>query len=175
MPPRCVTVLRHPAAVVDSKQRSYGGWQSEVSRTAGWLNQSLFTERATRESPRTFVRYDDLLDDWTRSVASVGEALDLAVIRDAPAASIVKVHDFVDRNLRRSRATWDDFDIPDALREQIEEVWTLLSELADLEGAPPEPVIERLEAARAAYISLYGDAEAIAQSSIAAATRRGGR
>src|SRR5829696_9834295 len=27
--PRCATVLRHPAAVVDSKQRFYGDWQSD--------------------------------------------------------------------------------------------------------------------------------------------------
>src|SRR5687767_3349918 len=40
--PRFVTMLRHPAAVLDSKQRWYGGWQSEVSRAAGWLNQTLF-------------------------------------------------------------------------------------------------------------------------------------
>ena len=47
--PCFATVLRHPAAVVESKQRSYGGWQGDVNRTAGWLNLTLFTERATRE------------------------------------------------------------------------------------------------------------------------------
>ena len=50
--PRFVTMLRHPAAVVDSKQRSYGAWQGDVSRTAGWVNLTLFTERATRDAPR---------------------------------------------------------------------------------------------------------------------------
>ena len=44
-----VTVMRHPAAVIESKQRSYGNWQGDVERTAGWINQVLFTERATRE------------------------------------------------------------------------------------------------------------------------------
>ena len=38
---------------------------------ASWLNMLLHTERATRESVadggRVFVRYGDLLDDWTRS------------------------------------------------------------------------------------------------------------
>jgi hypothetical protein len=76
--PRFATVLRHPAAVIESKQRSYGGWQSDVNRTAGWLNLTLFTERATREGPRAFVRYEDLLDDWTRILGQVGEMLDLA-------------------------------------------------------------------------------------------------
>jgi len=168
--PRFATVLRHPAAVVDSKQRSYGSWQSDVSRTAAWLNQTLFTERATRQGPRVFVRYEDLLDDWTRTLGRVGEALDLSVVRDAPAASIVSIHEFVDRGLSRSRAVWEDFAIPTALREQVDVVWDLISQLAG-EEPDPESVIEELEAARAAYVSLYEDSEAIAQSSIVAGPR----
>jgi len=173
MTPRLATMLRHPAAVVDSKQRSYGGWQGEVSRTAGWLNQSLFTERATREAPRVFVRYEDLLDDWTTAVARVGDELVLKVVQDAPAASIVRVHDFVDRNLSRSRATWDGLDIPAGLREQVDNAWELLMELADQPDSPE--LSDRLDAARAAYIELYEDAEAIVQSSIVASPTASGR
>ncbi|HEY7004384.1 MAG TPA: sulfotransferase [Gaiellaceae bacterium] len=169
--PRFATVLRHPAAVVESKQRSYGGWQTDVNRTAGWLNQTLFTERATREGPRVFVRYEDLLEDWTKIVGRVGETLDLSVIRDAPAASIVSVHEFVDRGLSRSRAAWDDYAIPQALREQVDVVWELISRLAEEDGRDEEAVLDELEVARAAYVSLYEDAEAIAQSSIVAAQR----
>ena len=172
--PRFATVLRHPAAVIDSKQRSYGGWQSDVSRTAGWLNQTLFTERATRESPRVFVRYDDLLDDWTRIVGRVGETLDLSVVRDAPAASIVSIHEFVDKGLSRSKANWEDFAIPTALREQVDVVWDLISQLAEENVDDMDTVVQELEAARAAYVSLYEDSEAIAQSSIAAGPRKRG-
>jgi hypothetical protein len=171
--PRFASVLRHPAAVVESKQRSYGNWQGDVDRTAGWLNQVLFTERATREGPRAFVRYDDLLDDWTSAVARVGEELDLELIRDAPATAIVQVHEFVDRALSRSRTTWDDFEIPARLREQADGVWELMSRLVDdHQVAGSQPLVDALEEARAAYIALYEDAEAIAQSSIAAAHRR---
>jgi hypothetical protein len=166
------TALRHPAAVLESKQRSYGTWQSDVNRTAAWVNQSLFTERATRDYPRAFVLYQDLLDDWTRTIARVGDQLDLAVVRDAPAAAIVQVHEFVDRSLSRSRASWEDFEIPDDLQRLAEDVWTLLAGLAGDE-ALAESTTERLEAARAAYIELYEDAEAIAQSSIVAATKPG--
>jgi hypothetical protein len=170
--PRFATVLRHPAEVVDSKQRSYGGWQGDVGLTAGWLNLGLFTERATRGSPRVFVRYGDLLDDWPKVIGRTGEVLDLAVVRDAPAASIVRVHEFVDRTLNRSRASWDDFEVPSALRAQVDEVWELMGRLAADDEGDSGAIEERLEAARAAYISLYEDAEAIAQSSIAAAHRR---
>jgi hypothetical protein len=168
--PRFVTMLRHPAAVIDSKRRWYGGWQGDVSRAAGWINQTLFTERATREAPRVFVRYDDLLDDWTRTVGHVGEALDLAVVRDAPASSMRRIHEFVDRTLSRSRGNWDESDMPTALQRQADEVWQLVSRLAD--GEPGEAVINELEAARTAYLALYEDAEAIAQSSIQAAQSR---
>ena len=150
--PRFATVLRHPAAVIDSKQRSYGHWQSDVSRTAGWLNQTLFTERATRESPRVFVRYEDLLDDWTRIVGRVGETLDLAVVRDAPAASIVSIHEFVDKGLSRSKANWEDFAIPTTLREQVDVVWDLVSQLAEEIADDMDTLAQELEAARAAYV-----------------------
>lgn len=168
--PRFATVLRHPAAVLDSKVRSYGGWRGEVDRTAGWLNQVLFTERATREGLRVFVRYDDLLDDWTRTIAHLGERLDLTLIREAPATSIVRIHEFVDRGLRRSRTTWDDFDIPASLREQADDVWRLMNRLAD--ETEDQALAESLERARGTYIAFYQEAEAIAQSSITAARWR---
>jgi hypothetical protein len=167
--PRFVTVVRHPAAVIHSKQRVYGTWQSDVARTAGWVNQTLFTERATRNGPRVFVRHDELLEDWTRTVAHVGSVLDLAVVRDAPATSIVRVHEFVDRALDQSRATWGDFDIPAALRKQADGVWELMCRLAADDGAASASLTDSLEAARAAYVELYEEAEAIAQSSVVAA------
>jgi hypothetical protein len=172
--PKVATVLRHPAAVIDSKQRSYGGWQGDVERTAGWVNQVLFTERATRDTPRFFVKYRDLLDDWTREIGRAGELLDLAVIRDVPASTIVQTHDFVDHSLSRSRETWDEFEIPDGLRELADEVWELVSRLVEDGADGDEQLTERLEEARAAYIRLYEDAEAIAQSSVTAAGHHAG-
>jgi hypothetical protein len=170
---RFATVLRHPAAVVDSKQRSYGNWQGDVERTAGWVNQALFTERATRDGVRIFVKYQDLLDDWTKEVARAGEVLDLALIREVSAATITQTYDFVDRSLSRSRDKWDDFEIPAGLRELADETWDLMGLLASDRAASAE-VSDRLDAARAAYIKLYEEAEAIAHSSITAVHRQGG-
>jgi hypothetical protein len=172
--PRFATVLRHPAAVIDSKQRSYGNWQGDVERTAGWINQALFTERATRDAPRFFVKYRDLLSDWTQEIARAGDLLDLALIRDVPASTIVQTHDFVDQSLSRSRETWDEFEIPDGLRELADEVWEVMSSLVESGAEADSELMERLEGARAAYIRLYEDAEAIAQSSITAARRHAG-
>jgi hypothetical protein len=167
--PRLVTMLRHPAAVIDSKQRWYGGWQGDVSRAAGWVNQTLFTERATRDVPRVLVGYEDLLDDWTAVMGRVGESLDLAVVRDAPAASLRTVHEFVDRSLSRSRPDWGDLALPAPLRARADEAWELMSALADGDGD-----LGGLDALRAAYVALYDESEAIAQSSIDASRRRPG-
>jgi hypothetical protein len=169
--PAFVTMLRHPAAVIDSKQRWYGGDQGETGRAAGWINQTLFTERATRESPRVFVPYDDLLEDWTRAVGRVGVVLDLAVVRDAPAPAIREVHGFVDQRLSRSRPDWGDSALPPALRARADEVWTLVCALADDATADADAIGERLDAVRVEYLELYAEAEAIAQSSIVAAGR----
>jgi hypothetical protein len=167
--PRFVTMLRHPAAVIDSKQRWYGGWQSEVSRAAGWLNQTLFTERGTRGAPRAFVRYDDLLADWTRAIGDVGHTLDLEVLRDASPAAMRRVHEFVDRGLRRSAADWGRLTVPEHLREQAEDVWLLVSRLASEDDGERQEVCDRLDELRGAYATYYAEAEAVAQSSIAAA------
>jgi len=170
--PRCVTMLRHPAAVIDSKQRWYGGWQGEVSRAAGWVNQTLFTERATREGPRAFVRYEDLLGDWTRAVGRVGEVLDLAVLNEASPAAMRRVHEFVDRGLSRSRADWDRLSVPAPLRAQADEVWMLVSRLADEAEGDGSAIAERLDELRGAYAGYYAEAEAVAHSSVAAARAR---
>jgi len=167
--PRFVTMLRHPAAVIDSKSRYYGNWQGDVGRAAGWINGMLFTERATREAPRVFVRYDDLLDDWTRVIARVGEVCDLAKIRDAPAPSLRKVSQFIDPSLSRSSASWDDIRMPAHLRDLCEHVWQLLNTLAEDGGEGDDKISQQLDEARAAYLELYQNAEAIAQSSVAAA------
>lgn len=167
-----VTMLRHPGAVIDSKQRYYGGWQGEVARAAGWVGMSLFTERATRESPRAFVRYDDLLDDWTTVISHVGDSLPLPIVQSAQPAQMREVHEFVDRGLVRSRPDWGEAQIPERLRGQADETWELLSELAKGDAADEARVSERLDAVREQYVQLYEESEAIAQSSIAMAHKK---
>jgi hypothetical protein len=164
--PRFVTMLRHPGAVIESKQRWYGGRQGEISRAAGWLNQTLFTERATRESPRVFVPYDDLLADWTHTVSRAAETLDLELVRNASPQEMRTVHEFVDQGLRRSQGDWERLALPAGLRIQAEEAWQLVSRLV---GADDADTYASLDALRSAYTDLYAETEAFAHSSIAAA------
>src|SRR4051794_20634973 len=175
--PSYVTMLRHVTEVVGSKKRYYAPGQtgsafSEVQRTAAWVNMMLHTERATREGTRAFVRYDDLLTDWTVPVFRLGQELDLESVKGATANDIRKVHQFIDPELKRVQTTWDDVEVPGALRELAEETWTGLSKLAEPGGDTPD-VHALLDEVREAYAAFYDEAEAVAQSSVIAARRQG--
>jgi hypothetical protein len=163
-----ITMLRHPAEVVGSKNTYYGGKFGDTSRLAGWTNMMLFTERATRGSDRSFVRYHDLLADWTSTVVRVGEELDLEQVRNAGTRVMQEIHQFVDPQLHRVRASWDDLNVPADLREIADETWTQLNSLAE-PGDDRSSTFATLDELRRAYGDLYAQAEALASSSIDAA------
>lgn len=170
--PAYVTMLRPVTEVVGSKQRYYTTKFGEVQRTAAWVNMMLHTERATRGSQRAFVRYADMLRDWTVPVYRIGAEFDLAAVQGATANDIRAVHAFIDPGLRRVQLTWDDIEVPGRLREIAEETWQQLDRLADEGGDTPD-VHAALDELRAAYAELYDEAEAIASSSALAAKREG--
>jgi hypothetical protein len=173
-----VTMLRPVTEVVASKQTYYGrtGAGSDhgaITRTAAWVNMMLHTERATRGHQRRFVRYADLLEDWTQPVFALGEAFDLSAVKTAMAVDIAEVHRFIDPSLRRTTMTWDEIGAPARLRELAEETWQALDGLADPAG-DTAALQERCDQLRVAYDEQYAEAEAFAHSSILAARREAG-
>lgn len=173
--PSYVTMLRHVTEVVGSKQRYYTQSSNDagaVQRTAAWVNMMLHTERATRGGRRAFVRYDDLLRDWTVPVFHLGQDLDLRRVQEATANSIRQVHQFIDPGLRRVQTTWDDVPVPTRLRDLAEETWQALDGLAEPGGDTPA-VHATLDELREAYVAFYDEAEAVAMSSVLAARREG--
>jgi hypothetical protein len=166
-------MLRHPAEVVKSARDSYGTWQTDASRAASWLNATLHTEQATRGTHRAFVRYEDLLADWPQEIARVAELLDLPWLRDLTRAQHPRVDELVDPSLRRSAATWDELEVPAPLQVLLDQAWPPVSKLVDRD-AGDEATRRELDELRDAYVGLYGDAEAIAQSSVLAAKPRRG-
>ena len=173
--PVFATMLRPPAEVVGSKQKYYANRLGSAHLAASWLNMLLHTERATRESVadggRSFVRYADLLDDWTRTTMQVGEQLGLEHVLHAKSEAIRDGHRFVDPGLRRVTQTLDDLNLPPRLHEITGETWHELNKLADPGGDTPE-VHAALDQLREAYVDLYEESEAISRSSAVAAEQR---
>jgi hypothetical protein len=159
-----VTMLRHPAEILASATKSYGTWQSENSRAAAWLNVMLETEHATRGARRAFVRYEDLLADWAPQISRMGRLIDVPALAAVDRASFPAVDEFVDPTLHRNRVHWEDLDVAARVRDMAEDVWQTFQPLAAGAQEPPETGA-RLDAARAAYVELYAEAESIAQTS----------
>jgi hypothetical protein len=164
-------MLRSPMEVVASKSTYYSGTVSDLSRTAGWLNLMLHTERATRGSKRALVRYQDLLDDWTRPVYDLGERLGLTSVTKATANDIRRVHSFIDPKLHRVLGEELHLDVPKHLGSLVEETWRQLNIMAGPDGDTPDTqaVFDEL---RADYTALYEEAEAIAHSTVSATRKR---
>lgn len=176
-----LTMLRHPAEVVGSKDTYYKGTGSgetvrhvQTTRVGSWLNVALFTEATTRDGRRSFVPYNDLLDDWRAVVARVVPELDLVTGREVSPEAAAEIDEFVDPGLRRVRTGWDEIECPDRVRELAEETWEQHIVLAGSGGFDPAAEA-RLDELRAAYVELYADAEAIAQSSAESARRVGAK
>ncbi len=176
--PVFATMLREPAEVVGSKQTYYRNRLGSAHLAASWVNMMLHTERATRTSrtdgvsadggARVFVRYADLLTDWTRTTMRVGDELDLYHVQHAQYEAIRDVHRFVDPTLRRISVSLDDLGLPPRLHALVAETWSELNKLADPGGDTPE-AHTALDQLREEYVSIYEEAEAIARSSAVAA------
>jgi hypothetical protein len=169
--PCFATMLRPPMEVISSKQQAYGRRVGDINAMAAWVNMMLHTERTTRGSVRVFIRYHDLLQDWTTSIFHAGEVLGLQSVRNAGPDAVRRVFEFIDPSLRREQTTWDEFDGPDALRELATATWESLDRLAGPDG-DTAAAHERLDELREAYTRMYAEAEALAKSTTIAATRR---
>ncbi len=176
--PVFVTMLRPPAEVVGSKQTYYANRLGSAHLAASWLNMLLHTERGTRAEEgapgsggRVFVRYADLLDDWTKTTMHIGQTLQLQNVLHADSEQIREGHRFVDPALRRMSQSLDDLGLPPRLHELVAETWTELNKLAD-PGGDTADVHATLDQLRESYADLYAEAEAISRSSVVAAEQR---
>ncbi len=121
---RFVIALRHPCEVARSL-RTRNGF-SVVKSERLWLAHVLDAERWTRGRPRTFVTYDQLMEDWrthlTRLAREIG-LFDAAVIERAQD----QIARFVDPTLRHHGAD----DRREIATPEAREAWAALSQ-----GAP---------------------------------------
>jgi hypothetical protein len=73
--PHAIIVVRNPLEVASSLQRR-DGWD-EYRALVVWLRYLLSAERETRDMPRCFVKYDDLMENWRAVVRNISAHLDL--------------------------------------------------------------------------------------------------
>jgi len=76
-----VIAVRHPREVIGSLERraaqqNYVQASPELT-SAWWLKYTLLAERDSRDVPRVFVEYANLLEDWHREVKRISAALEI--------------------------------------------------------------------------------------------------
>ena len=94
-----VIAVRHPQEVIASLAAA-GPTTPELS-SALWLKNCLLAEKYTRDVPRVFVDYANLLDDWRREVSRISAAVGF----DFDARDEAAIDDFLAPTLRRQRHT----------------------------------------------------------------------
>jgi hypothetical protein len=92
-----VNAVRHPHEVIASVAKNAPA-ASELTNSL-WLKCNLLAERDTRDIPRVFVEYPNLLEDWRKEVKRISTALGVDLAADDEAA----VDEFLTPDLRRQR------------------------------------------------------------------------
>ncbi|MGE2818060.1 sulfotransferase family protein [Mycobacterium heidelbergense] len=92
-----VIAVRHPQEVIASVAVS-AGLSPELS-SALWLRFNLVAEKDTRGTPRVFVDYANLLDDWRREIKRISAALSIDLNHRDEGA----IEEFLHRDLHRQR------------------------------------------------------------------------
>lgn len=114
---------RHPLEVAGSLHS-----RNRFSRAQSlmlWLDHVLAAERFTRDLPRTFTLYEDLLQDWRSVVDKVGGDLNVLWPRD-PMRVGSKVDEFLGPELRHHHMDQDLADSTDPLHRICAEAWEAL-------------------------------------------------
>jgi hypothetical protein len=134
---RFLTMLRHPAEVVGSRDMHYLKNADDARRLAretgnlgGWVNVALTNEYVGRESRRVFVHYTDMISSWRSAMLDAGDKLGLTYDADLTSDAHHPIDDFIDSSLRRSQLSYDDLDVPKQLVEIAETVWNNLDALS---------------------------------------------
>lgn len=162
--------LRHPTEVLASVRTTAFAKHTEATRAAWWVSMMLETERLTRTSHRAYLAYDGLLTDWRAEMGYVEAALGMPVLSQADDAARTAVDELVDPSLRRAARGWDGVEVPEVVHTLAEQVWQHLLAMTRPGGDDAERRAA-LDELRERYVALYTAAEAIADSSIYAATR----
>jgi hypothetical protein len=169
-----VTMVRHPVETTRSRESAYGASLTDISRMTAWVNMMQSVELTTRPMPRALIRYDDLVADWRSAVAAADDVLGHGIVDRASADQLAAADEIVDPTLRRSTATWDEFDVPAELQRLAQATHDALDALVatpSRAGDSGEQAIKALDEARAEYAAYYSQCEQVARTSAVAVRR----
>ena len=165
-----LTMLRHPTQVVRSRDSAYLTGQTdalrlqrETTNVAAWMNSVFVTERATRENPRAFVPYYDLIGDWRAAMTRACEQLD---VDPGDLTAPHAVDEFISASLNRSSDAWDGLTVPDVVRDLAEQTWVAAQVL--VEKPYDAEAMAELDRLQETYAELYTVSAAIASDETAA-------
>lgn len=137
-------ILRNPLEVAQSlSQRN--GFDAEYGMLL-WARYLVDAELGTRGSPRVFLTYDQLLDDWQSVLRRIGSILEIPV--DPGSIDLGSVDDFLSPDLRHHRIADEQVFIELAKIPQVSETYRIL--LSWAEGKTGSPAdFETLDRIRA--------------------------
>lgn len=159
-------VLRPPSQSLASRQLAYGVGVGNASLCAAWLNMMLEVEHRTRDLPRVFLRYQDVMQDWRTAFRAGSAVLGAPLIPDDEQAD---EESFVDPALARAEPGWEGLDVPDELARMCDRAFEALSQLVD---GPREEAMVLLDELRLAYDRYYEGCRAVAVREINTAEQR---
>jgi hypothetical protein len=145
-----VVMLRSPAESVDTTTTA---GDELLDQVAGWVNLMLGTELTTRATPRAFLRYRELVDDWGDHVFDAAAALDLPMIDPRNVGAVERVDDLLGPvPPHHVDVAWQDVPVPAPLRTLAADTWDALDTLTRHDDAGTRAEFDRL---RALYPYVY--------------------
>ena len=161
-----LTMLRHPAESVRSRQLAYGAGSSPTTRTASWLNMMLGLEGGTRDQRRAVVSYDELLSDWQAALRAAEPGLGMQLVSGRREHELDLAGELVDTSLRRAQADWQALELPAPVQQLAQRAYAALGDLVAGQQHPP---VELLDGLLGEYTSLYEWAAELTRSRVRAA------
>ena len=169
---RVVTMLRHPAEVLRSREIAYGTRTANTTRSIGWLTMMLGIEHRTRELPRATVRYDDLLVDWRAALNEADASLQMRLFEQATAEQVADADDLVDPTLRRSTADWAELELPPRTLDLVTRAYDTYGLLVGVPAEQQGETRARLDDLRAELAAYYDESFDVARNRTGATARK---
>lgn len=125
--PGIILPLRDPMEVAESLYKRDG--MPMVEGLLLWLRHTLDAEFTSRGLPRSFVYYDDLLEDWRGVAGRIGSDLDITWPIRAEGAEEA-VQNFISSDMKHSTASHDMAEVPAVVGEWVQKCRTAFRALA---------------------------------------------